>query len=114
MRSAISMYCSENDRKLLEEIRKLDPNEYHAGTHETSIVLYFRPELVHVNRAVDEPMKTPQGGLFEYRVDQISKSGVCGQPSKATAESGKRLFEANARSFIKWVKAALEEKIPFP
>lgn len=110
----INQFMSEEDKLLMKKVRELDSNEYHAGTYETSMVLYHRPDLVHMERAVDWPMKIPHGGLFDYRVDQITESGVCGRPTKASGELGRKVFEAIVRTHVKWVKAALEEEIPFP
>jgi len=67
-----------------------------------------------MERAVDWPMKMPHGALFDYRVDQITESGVCGRPSKATKEIGEKIFGIIVRTYVKWVKTALKEEIPFP
>lgn len=83
----------------------------HANTMETSITLYLRPDLVHMDRAVDEPMIRC---LFDYRVDQRSKSGVVGKPSLASAEYGETLIKTVCKAAIKFVKEALKEKIPYP
>jgi len=111
--NTIYQFISEKDKKELEEIKKLDTYEYHAGTSETSRVLYHRPDLVHMDRAVDWPMLKPHGALFDYRVDQISESGVCGRPSKATKEIGEKLFGITVRTYLKWINEAFKEKIPF-
>ena len=76
----IYQFMSEEDKKIIKKINELDPFQYHAGTSETSLMLAIRPDLVHMDRAVDWPMLMPHGALFDYRVDQISETGVCGRP----------------------------------
>jgi creatinine amidohydrolase len=109
----IYRFLSDKDEKKRVDLRKLDPYEYHAGTTETSLVLALRPDLVKMELAEDWPMKMPHGALFDYRVDQITKTGVCGRPTKASKEIGEEMFDIIVRTYVKWVKAALEEKIPF-
>jgi creatinine amidohydrolase len=83
----------------------------HACELETSFMLHLRPDLVHMERAVDETdfVTTP-----EYYMDWIeggalianppwtddTLTGAYGQPSVATAEKGKA-----------WLAAAIEEKV---
>jgi creatinine amidohydrolase/Fe(II)-dependent formamide hydrolase-like protein len=104
---------SVEDRKAIEEANKLDPYAYHAGTTETSEVLASRPDLVRMEEAVDEPMLMPHGALFDYRVDQISRSGVCGRATKSSRELGERLLTARANAIAEWIRRALREEIPF-
>ena len=71
----------------------------HADELETSIVLALRPDLVHMERAVDEephPESTPAGGyqpqdLSRHAGDpDYSASGVVGSPRLASPEKGRR------------------------
>ena len=112
--ATINQFMSDEDKLLMEKVRKMDPNEYHAATSETSRVLYHRPDLVHMDRAIDWPMKLPHGALFDYRVDQISETGVCGRPTKASKELGEKLIDSRAHAIAKWIEKALQENIPFP
>ena len=69
-------------------------NDIHAGEIETSTTLAVRPEMVRMDKAVDE---TPQFGShymdfssayglpWYVRTQKISKSGVIGAPTLATA-----------------------------
>ena len=111
--NTINQYMSEEDKATLEEIRKLDPYEYHAGTTETSLVLAHRPDLVKMELAEDWPMKMPHGALFDYRVDQISKTGVCGRPTKASKELGEKIMNARVDAISRWIENALKEEVPF-
>jgi creatinine amidohydrolase len=83
----------------------------HACELETSYILHLRPDLVHMERAVDEIdfISTP-----EYYMDWVeggalvanppwtddTRTGAYGQPSAATAEKGSA-----------WLAAAIEEKV---
>ena len=76
----------------------------HACEYETSLYLHLRPEAVRMADAVDEPsVEAIPGGLVEifepgpYGValgGEFSRSGVLGEPTRATAEKGRACFEA--------------------
>ncbi len=83
----------------------------HAGELETSYILHLRPDLVHMDRAVDEVdfVATPnyymewiEGGALianpPWTDDTIS--GAYGAATQATAEKGRL-----------WLEAAIEEKV---
>ncbi|MCY4102609.1 MAG: creatininase family protein [bacterium] len=75
----------------------------HGGHDETSVMLHLHPELVHMDRAV---RRVPEaladqthvrfGGLatFGWLSDDFGPDGHIGDPTGATAEAGKDLFEA--------------------
>lgn len=74
----------------------------HAGLHETSIVLHLRPDLVDMSlatRNVPEALAANRhvrfGGAvsFGWLADDFGPSGHIGDPTSATAELGKELFE---------------------
>jgi creatinine amidohydrolase len=75
----------------------------HAGRDETSLILHLRPDLVDMSRAVacvPAPLAANQhvrfGGDvgFGWLSNDLHPSGVIGDPTTATAERGKQLFEA--------------------
>lgn len=76
---------------------------FHACELETSLMLYARPDLVHMELAVDEePAECLRDNDFVtvfgpynagWKTSDISKSGVIGAPTYATSEKGKRLFD---------------------
>ena len=83
----------------------------HAGELETSFMLYLRPDLCHMERAVDETdfVSTPdyymdwiEGGslIANPPWDDDSKTGAYGAGSLGTAEKGRL-----------WLEAAVEEKV---
>ncbi len=83
----------------------------HACELETSLLLHLRPDLVHLERAIDETdfIATPnyymdwvEGGALIANPpwDDDTRSGAYGAPSHATAEKGRL-----------WLEAAIAEKV---
>jgi creatinine amidohydrolase len=88
-----------------------DGNDVHANVAETSLLLAIAPELVRMDRAVDEPDRS-EGRLFAYTVAEMSVSGVVGTPSAATREKGAALIEMIVSDLSEKVLAALKETAP--
>jgi creatinine amidohydrolase len=66
----------------------------HACEFETSLMLAVRPDLVHMERAVREyPDKPDLYGKSSISLGSLSKSGVFGDATLATAEKGKKMFD---------------------
>lgn len=71
------------------------PGFYHADEVETSIVLAIEPAAVNMAEAVAEyPQFPPTYGAMSIRLREISRSGVFGDPRRASAEKGERLLDA--------------------
>ncbi|NLK86646.1 MAG: creatininase family protein [Clostridiaceae bacterium] len=76
---------------------------FHACELETSLMLYARAETVHMELAVDEdPVECLRDNDFVtvfgpynagWKTSDVTKSGVIGAPTFASAEKGKRLFD---------------------
>lgn len=67
----------------------------HAGLTETSILLHLCPEVVRFDRAVagnSEPVSTLMSRLRSGGIVSVSRSGVLGDPTRASAEYGLRLL----------------------
>ncbi len=80
----------------------------HGGTDETSLMLHLAPHLVQMSRAerrVPEAIAGNQyvhfGGLvsFGWMSNDFFPDGYIGDPTSATAELGKQLFEGAVRVF---------------
>jgi creatinine amidohydrolase len=115
-------YCATLDhfslaRNVLAEIRDSPHGgTAHACEAETSEYLYLHPELVQMDKAVDEygpdqrPWRsddfTSGGGPIHFMEfwSQRSKSGTEGAPSLASAEKGKQLLEATIAGLIEFGK----------
>ena len=81
----------------------------HGGEDETSIMLHLRPDLVdmslaerHVPEHLAENRHVRFGGRvsFGWLSDDFGPSGLIGDPTVATAEHGKQLFEGAVTAFV--------------
>lgn len=89
--------------QLIEEGHDVDvllPNvpggDAHAGHTETSLLLHLAPTSVHLDRAEvgrPEPISELMGSLRTSGVEAVSANGVLGDPSGASAEDGRQIFE---------------------
>lgn len=70
-----------------------DASDFHANEAETSLMLNLHPDGVHLERAVDEIDRTV-GREWQYPMPDVTKSGVVGAPSGASASRGQHLFES--------------------
>lgn len=108
----------------------------HAGAGETSQNLYFHPELVHMEKAVDTKQKTKLGSLdltgmnkvgpaiFPWDTIDITDTGVLGTPGEtvvsttASAEMGKDLMEPYIKEVTELIyqlmEADVEDLLPKP
>jgi creatinine amidohydrolase len=102
-------------RAVLKAIRESPPGgTAHACEAETSEYLYLRPELVQMDKAIDEyapdyrPWRcddfTEDAGPVHFMEfwSQRSKTGTEGAPSFATAEKGQQLLEAAIEKLIEF------------
>jgi creatinine amidohydrolase/Fe(II)-dependent formamide hydrolase-like protein len=89
------------------------PNDVHAGEIETSTTLAVRPELVKLKAARKFIPQfssrylnfTSKRGVDWYaRVAKISPSGVLGDPTSATAEKGKRIWDLMIKHLVELVE----------
>ncbi len=93
----------------------------HAGLAETSLMLHLAPELVGPERQADglDPGHCPpEGWSWEggapaaWRTGEISGTGVIGDPSGATAELGRILFEGLLNAWQKRLTSLLRSTWP--
>jgi creatinine amidohydrolase len=75
----------------------LESRPFHAGEAETSLMLHLHPEKVDMSKAVDEDIEFDEFSITASV--KMTKSGVWGCPSKATAEKGKALFNRIVETF---------------
>jgi creatinine amidohydrolase len=90
-----------------------DGEDWHANDAETSLTLAIAPELVrhHLCEVSDDPDRT-QGLVFSHPVNRTSINGVTGQPSLATEEKGRRLFDWMADDLSALIVRGLSEMPP--
>lgn len=109
----IYFYDPENDPEYTKEYRKMhktDPRgDEHAGESETSVLLYYRPDLMRMDRA------TQQSGADQKRLNLPDlytpiwwyasfPNHYAGEGAKATAEFGKFITDHEISTFIKALK----------
>jgi len=99
------------------EMRRSAPGGVaHAGEYETAMMLHLRPELVQMERAVREEGQLkieyfnwdhPEASILSWQDwwSRMSESGVCGDPTVATAEFGAALFETTVENMVRFVRA---------
>jgi creatinine amidohydrolase/Fe(II)-dependent formamide hydrolase-like protein len=88
-------------------------NDVHAGEIETSTSLAVRPDLVRMNKArrsvprfsSDYLQFTSSRSVGWYaRTSKISRTGVMGDPTKASAEKGRKIWEIMIRNLVELVE----------
>jgi len=90
--------------------------ELHAGEVETSQMLYLAPDAVHMDKAVDFVPTVPRPYLSYGSMFRASPSGVWGEPSKADAEKGEKIFQRCAELAVEQIEQAfayMEKKEKF-
>ncbi|MEM4250756.1 MAG: creatininase family protein [Candidatus Bathyarchaeia archaeon] len=104
--ASIYLYSEDLLGDSVSSFKELDM--FHACVLETSFMMVLRPELVHLEKASkDIPQKFTQqygykhlllsrkGGIeFSWLIDDLSRSGVVGDPTKATPETGRAVLES--------------------
>jgi len=96
------------------------PNDIHAGEVETSTALAIRPELVQMDKAVNETLRfgskylnytSDRGVAWYVRTKRISKSGIMGNPTKANEQKGKKMWEIMIAHLVKFVEEIKRSKL---
>lgn len=88
--------------------------DLHADEIETSLMLAIAPHLVRMGlAAVDYPPAPADYGQSELSMGHLMRSGVFGDPTKATAEKGRRWLDlAAARSAALWTSFLDRQNLP--
>ena len=90
------------------------PNDIHAGEIETSTSLAIRPELVQMDKAVNETLEFGSKYLnfdneravsWYVHTHKISESGVMGDATKASAEKGEKMWKLMIGQMVKFVES---------
>lgn len=98
-------YTGDFGAKLLEE-GIIETPELHAGEGETSKILAVAPESVHMEKAVDFVPTVPRPYLSYGSIFRASPQGVWGQPTKATAEKGEKIYARTAELMVEELNKA--------
>ncbi|MBS7250580.1 MAG: creatininase family protein [Candidatus Freyarchaeota archaeon] len=101
---------------ILENLRETDMGGIcHACEAETSLMLYLKPDLVRREKITEDivkyvPQLDPQSKSplpNGWKTINYSQSGVIGDPTKATPEKGKKIFEALIRKMSEILETLL-------
>ncbi|WP_163325378.1 creatininase family protein [Draconibacterium mangrovi] len=89
------------------------PNDIHAGEIETSTCLAIRPDLVDMDKAIDDTLDldnvyldyTSERGVRWYvHTEKLTASGVMGNATRATAEKGMKMWEIMIKKMAEFVE----------
>jgi len=95
----------------------------HAGDAETSLMLAILPEQVKMSAAVAEyPPTQPAGSLlsmegklpFAWVTQDLTRSGVLGDPTVATKEKGDRILESVSTGWVEVITEIYKFQQPQP
>jgi creatinine amidohydrolase/Fe(II)-dependent formamide hydrolase-like protein len=93
------------------------PNDVHAGEIETSTALATRPQLVKLDKAksfVPEfssrylNFSSKRSVGWYGQMAKISPEGVLGDPTRATPEKGRRMWETMVKHLVEFVEAIMK------
>ncbi len=81
----------------------------HACEFETSLMLALKPELVQMDKAVKEyPFKPRLYGKTTISLGDLSRSGVYGDPTKASKEKGEKILKTLVNDMSQLLEEAYE------
>jgi len=107
---------SDRDIEALSETH----NDIHAGEIETSTSLALRPDLVFMNKAIKESphfissymdYSSSRGVPWYVRTRKLSKTGIIGDPTKASVEKGQKIWEIMVAHLVKFVEEIKSSKL---
>ena len=88
-----------------------DAQDFHANEAETSMLLHLAESQVRSERAVDEPDRTV-GLVLSYAMPAVTRSGVVGEPSTASAARGAELVGQLVDALAELLRHARAERDP--
>lgn len=99
---------NEEESEVLET-----PGDVHSGEYETSTSLFNREHLVIRNKIKKPTIKFPNDYLkfhaknympWTYTTEEITDTGVMGNPTKASKIKGKKLWEIRISHLVKFIE----------
>ena len=93
--------------KSLGMFHQMNGGHGHGGPLETSVVAAFRPDLIHLGKAKDQPEPPDLSGGSPYFLQKsMAKDwpGYSGKVSEASAEKGRELVRISEDAIVKLVK----------
>lgn len=122
--AAVNYWAAPGVREVAESLRESEKigGMNHACEFETSLYLAIAPELVDMSKAVHEISHRPSKNYWTDLIggdgplammeawSALSESGVMGDPTKATAEKGRKLLDAAVNGIIELIDEMLARK----
>ncbi|MGD2200548.1 MAG: creatininase family protein [Candidatus Bathyarchaeota archaeon] len=81
----------------------------HGGEGETSMMLALAPELVEMERARGVVPDLPAHVQIKWTFDELTPYAVTGDPTKATAEKGEKMWDALLDLLVSFIEGMDEE-----
>jgi creatinine amidohydrolase len=88
-----------------------DAPDFHANEAETSMLIHLAESQVKMEAAVDEPDRTV-GRVLSYPMPAVTRSGVVGTPTTASAERGADLVGQLVEALAELLRQARAEQDP--
>ncbi len=82
----------------------------HAGEGETSMCLHLFPELVEMKKAKGRVPYLPENLDVKWDFSELTDTVATGDPTKATAEKGKKMMEVVVDAVVSFIKEMDEKK----
>ena len=100
----------------MDEIKESGPEgSGHAGETETSMMMHLRPDLVKTDRMEKDGERSQSvfaGKVTTFRrMDQRTKHGGMGDPTKASPEKGKRFYDVMVEKLVELIQEIREDAI---
>jgi creatinine amidohydrolase len=103
-------YVDQRERELSDSGLMPDqPFAIHADLYETSQMLADRPHVVKREKMVRPALQRESTPAYAWRTDELSETGAFGDPSLATEELGKALWDAWAEGIARFCVMVSEE-----
>ena len=106
--NVFTMTLSPSSLSNYEEIKKDPAGDIHGGEYETSCVLHIAPELVDTSAYTNVDAvrcNSPLRGPVSTWGLQQTKTGLFGDPTLASAETGRQCLEAAVEKGVEYVEA---------
>lgn len=85
----------------------VDTKDIHAGEVETSLMLYLCPDLVHMQKAKKEAIPSMNSAFYTPLRKRPTPSGTFGDPTKASRDKGKQIFERYVKKIGEFISQIL-------
>ncbi len=121
---AMASWWSLIPRALITELRESEfpGGMAHGCELETSVLLHLRPDLVQFDKAERDisfgpseyfywDLQTPSPILFQEWFSRYSKTGAVGDPTRATADKGKKFVDAVVQRLVGLIQEFRDREI---